>query len=332
MEEAISKDLITSYFSGRATAVEKAKIDKWVKSPLGQELFGVYLLEWENANLQYHADVDQSIFRHFSRIGNTVYSYQSTESEPKGGERRFGKRRQFFWIAAGLVGLLAAGWLFRDPIQFKSYSTGFGQTYKLVLGDGSRVTLNSNSLLRVPRFGRRRREVFLRGEASFSVEHTKDHRRFIVHANDALEVDVLGTEFNIFARARETKVALIEGKIRLHYWNGGRLKNLTMKPGDLVIRNSQGQTSLTKTEHPQNILAWKSHRYILENTPLREVCHLFEDNFGVKVIIPDSALAMRTISGSFTALNAGELLRTLTDDSGILYDKSADGKTITLTD
>ena len=336
MEEVVNKDLVFTYFSGRATAVEKENIDKWVNTPPGQELFMVYLQEWENSNLQYQADIDQGISRHFSRIGNSNETHPPIESDTRSLAKSLGRKRWLFWMAAaGWIGLVAtAGWLLRDTIQYKTYATDFGETQRLELTDGSQVTLNANSSLLVPRFGfgRKTREVFLTGEASFSVRHTRDHRRFVVHANDALEVDVLGTEFNVFARARETRVALVKGKVRLRYLDGNRLKNLTMKPGDLVTRDSRGQTSLAKTEHPQNFLVWESHHYILEKATMQEVCHLFEDNFGITVIIPDSVLAMRTISGSFTALNAEELLEILTYDSGILYEKSADGKTITLTE
>lgn len=336
MEEAVNKDLVFTYFSGRATALEKESIDRWVKTPLGQELFLAYLQEWENSNLQYLANVEQGISRHFSRIGDHVNAGPQIESAPPKPEKHFGKRRWLLWVAAsGWIGLLAAaGWLLRDPILYETHATGFGETRKLELAYGSRVTLNANSSLKVPRFefGQKVREVFLKGEASFSVNHTKDHQRFIVHANNALEVDVLGTEFNVFARARETKVALIKGKVRLRYLDGTGPKNLTMEPGDLVTRDSGGQTSLAKTQYPKNFSAWESHRYILDNTPLLEVCHLFEDNFGITVVIADSALAMRTISGSFTALNAGELLEILTYDSGISYKKSSNGKTITLTE
>lgn len=308
MEVVISKDAAFTYFSGRATAVEKENIDKWVKTPVGQEMFVVYLQEWENNNLQYQANVEQGISRHFQRITNPEEN-PHRESELKNWEGRPRNRRWMFWMAAaGWVGLMAVGWLLRDTIQYETHATGFGETQSMELADGSRVTLNSNSSLRVPRwgFGRKTREVFLTGEASFSVIHTRDHRRFVVHANDALEVDVLGTEFNVFARARGTKVALVEGKVRLRYRDGALLKNLTMKPGDFVTRDSSGKTSLINTEHAQNYLAWQSHRYVLEKATMREVCQLFEDNFGITVRIPDSTLAMHTISGSFTALNAAE--------------------------
>lgn len=336
MEAAIGKDLIFTYFSGRATAVEKENIDKWVKTPAGRELFAVYLQEWENANLQYRADVEQAISRHLRRMADPAEkSPPAAGSVSENGESRSGNRRWVLWmVAAGWVGLVVAGWLLRDNVQYETYGTRFGETRKVVLSDGSRVTLNANSSLRVPRFGfgPDTREVFLKGEASFSVTHTRDHKRFIVNANGGLVVDVLGTEFNVFARARQTKVALVEGKVRLHYRDDTGLKNLTMKPGDLVTRDARGETRLTTTRHPQNFLAWQSHRYILEEATMREVCLLFEDNFGIKVFIPDSALAKRTISGSFTALDAEELLEILTSGSGITYEKSADGKTITLTE
>jgi ferric-dicitrate binding protein FerR (iron transport regulator) len=125
-------------------------------------------------------------------------------------------------------------------------------------------------------------------------------------------------------------VVLSKGKVKLHYLEGNAIKQIVMKPGDLVTMDEKGRAVIAKTENPTKYSAWKAHRFIFENESLRKICNLFEDNFGLTVHIPDSSLADQTISGSFTALNAEELLEILTDDSGLSYTKSEDGKVITL--
>ncbi len=334
MKESINKELVFNYFSGRATVFEKEIIDQWASEPQGKELLFVWLQEWENNNLQYQADVEKGLSKHWLRMSSGEYrplyaeDNQSTENE-----RAVLWRRNSVWFAAAVVLImLSGGGLFRDNIRYKTFSTGFTETKRLVLTDGSKVVINANSKLRIPRFGfgAKTREVYLSGEADFNISHTEDHKHFIVHANDNLDIEVLGTEFNVYARPRGTKVVLNKGKVQLNYRDGRSVKQLTMAPGDLVTMDRNGFKSVTKTDNPQNFSAWKIHRFIFENESLLEICHLFEDNFGVKVHIPDSTLARQTISGSFTALNAEELLEILTDDSGLSYQKSDDGKVITL--
>jgi transmembrane sensor len=335
MNQAINKDLIFNYFSGRATAFEKEVIDEWTRGTQGKEQLFIWLLEWEGQNLQYQADVDKGISRHQHLMTELADTISSKEDDAVVlNEATSGSGKRMFWLVAAAVALtvMSGGWFFQNNIRYQTYATSFGQTQRLELEDGSKVILNSNSTLKVPRFsfGKTTRDVYISGEANFTVTHTKDHKRFIVHTDKNLDIEVLGTEFNVYARMRGSRVVLNKGKVTLHYLDGLSMKQITMKPGDLVTMDALGRATIEKTESPQNYSAWKAHRFIFENESLRGICNLFEDNFGIKVHIPDSSLATQTISGSFTALNAEELLEILTDDSGLSYKKSEDGKVITL--
>ncbi|MHA4742058.1 FecR family protein [Dyadobacter sp. MSC1_007] len=335
MKESINKELIFNYFSGNATAFEKELIDQWSADAHSKELLFIWLLEWENQNLQYDADVEKGIERHFSRMDEFTQDISSDESDRTVLHRAMplsGKLRH--WLAAAAVSLvmLSGGWLVRNHIRYEVYATDFGQIQRIQLADGSKVILNANSTLKVPRFGfgKTTRDVYMTGEADFAITHTKDDKKFIVHTSKNFNVEVLGTEFNVYARSRGSRVVLNAGKVKLHYTDGASAKQIVMKPGELVTMNQKGQPVITKTDSPQNFSAWKAHRFVFENESLRSICDLFEDNFGLKVLIPDSTLAAQTISGSFTALNAEELVETLVEDSGLSYQKSEDGKIITL--
>lgn len=332
MKESINKELIFNYFSGNATALEKDLIDRWSADPQAREQLFIWLMEWENQNIQYNADVEHAITRHFSRIEQQPVE---VEEEHNAARRAFTlRKRGKFWLIAAAVTLvlLTGGWLARDHVRYEIYTTGFGQIQRLVLSDGSKVVLNANSTLRVPRFGfgKTSREVYMTGEADFSITHTITHEKFIVHTEKNFDVEVLGTEFNVYARPKRSRVVLNKGKVKLHYLKGSEKDQIVMRPGDLVSFDAPGRASIRKIPNPANYSAWKAHRFVFENESLREICDLFEDNFGLEIRIPDSTLAAQTISGSFTALNAEELFEILADDSGLSYSRSEDGKVITL--
>lgn len=308
MESNITKEFIFNYFAGASTALQKSLIDEWVKDPANRELFFDWLYEWEKKNAQYNVDVKAGLERHRTWVMSLGEQEAAVVFEPR-PVKRLSSRRTVA-AACGLLIALLAGWFARDVIVYKTYETAFGEIKKITLSDGSKVVLNANSTFRVPRFGfgKSTREVLLTGEASFDVVHTKNHTRFVVQTDKNMNIEVLGTEFDVYTRSSGTRVVLNTGQIQLHYSDGQQKQQLTLKPGDLVSMDPKGKMVRTHTTQPQNYSAWKYHRFVFEDQPFREICNRLEETFGTKIIIKDEILAGKVISGSFTALDAEELL------------------------
>lgn len=320
MKTQVTKETLYNYFSGRATVFQKQMIEEWAKDQQNRELFYEYLAIWEREHPQYVVDADAALERHRLRMEPQNENRVETE-EFIMVERRISSR---FMMAASIAFLvLLGGWVFRGNLLYKTHTTAYGQTRTLKLEDGSRVVLNANSALKVPRFGfgHRTREVYLTGEANFSVTHTANHQSFVVKTGQEFDVVVLGTEFVVNTRPAAAKVVLNKGKVQLRYQEGNTQKQLTMKPGDLVTMEAGGKARLRQIAKPQNYAAWQEHRFVFEETTLKEVAQLFEDNFGIPVEIPETELAQWTLSGSFTANNAEELLETLTEAANLSYRK-----------
>lgn len=313
MKHILSKTILFDYLAGRATPLEKQITEEWLSKESNTEQFHQWLYEWERQSPQYHPDADTAFSQLVHRID--AHSREDTAGPDLPIMRqRIGSRG---WLVAATIVLVLSvgGWLLRKPILYKNYETEYGETSAFVLRDGSHVTLNANSSLLVPRFGFQagEREVFLSGEAQFSVRHTSDHQRFIVKTSDTFQVEVLGTEFTVFARSRGTKVALSQGKIRLDYTEGSQKRQLMMKPGELVTVNKEGSLTLETTDTPEQHAAWKEQRFVFNNTSVQEICALIEENFGVVIRIEDPQIASRTITGNFKAQTAEDLLTVLTE-------------------
>ncbi|WP_428667343.1 FecR family protein [Runella sp.] len=329
MKMQVTKDMLFNYFSGRATVFQKQMIEDWAQDSENRELFYNYLAMWESEHPQYVADPQAALEAHRSRMAQRDEEGGDEEEEPVFVERRLSSR---FLAAASIVFLmLIGGWVFRENLLYKTHKTAYGQTQTVKLEDGSQVVLNANSSLKVSRFGfgSHTREVYLTGEANFSVTHKDDNQKFIVKTNQDFEVVVLGTEFVVNTRPKVAKVVLNKGKVQLRYQEGNTQKQLMMKPGDLVTMDAKGAANLRQIAKPQNYAAWQDHRFVFEETTLKEVAQLFEDNFGLQVEIPESELAQWTLSGSFTANNAEELLETLTEASNLSYRKEGNRIIIT---
>ncbi len=328
MKTQVTKETLYNYFSGRATVFQKQMIEDWAQDQQNRELFYEYLAIWEREHPQYVVDIDAALERHRLRMEPQNENGGETE-EFIVVERRISSR---FMMAASLAFLvLLGGWVFRENLLYKTHTTAYGQTQTLKLEDGSQVVLNANSSLKVPRFGfgRQTREVHLKGEANFLVTHTTDHQKFVVKTGQEFDVVVLGPEFVVNTRPAAAKVVLNKGKVQLRYQEGNAQKQLTMKPGDLVTMEAGGKANLRQIAQPQNYAAWQEHRFVFEETTLKEVAQLFEDNFGIPVEIPETELAQWTLSGSFTAYNAEELLETLTEAANLSYRKEGNKIIIT---
>lgn len=313
MQQNIPKHTLFEYLAGRANPLEKKAVEEWLKNTENAAFFHRCLYEWEMQSPQYQPDGDTA----FTQLTDRIAQYESGVSPAR---EEIVSPSLWNWrtwqFAASITILLAVGaWLFRQPILYEQFKTDFGQTTSFDLSDGSHVTLNANSLLLVPRFGfdDAVREVILRGEAEFSVEHTLTNQRFVVKTSDQFQVEVLGTEFTVFARPRGTRVALNKGAIRLDYGKSSQRKNLLMKPGESVTLNPEGHFTRQRVTEKSEETAWKEHRFAFDNTPLREICAIIAENFGLIVRPGGDEIAARTITGNFKAETAEELLAVLVE-------------------
>ncbi|MBC7568197.1 MAG: FecR domain-containing protein [Spirosoma sp.] len=299
----VTKDIILKSFEGRTTPLQRALLIDWLGDPAHIEQYHEWLEEWERANPQFLPDVTTAFRRSLQQP-----SFAEEPTFLPVSRLTWGRWLLIASIALAL--LLGGGYLLREPLLYVRHRTAFGELQTLTLPDGSRVTLNANTQLRLSRwtFGKDTREVWLRGEAEFSVRHLLSNQPFRVHTPDGLTVRVLGTEFVVYSRARGSKVALVKGSVQLQANRPGLTRPLTIKPGDVVTLSSQGQFLLQHRQQIPPLTAWKDHQFIFDNTPLSDIASQVTEQFGVIVDIPDTTLAQRRLGGTFRAQSAPELL------------------------
>jgi hypothetical protein len=129
-----------------------------------------------------------------------------------------------------------------------------GADYQLVLSDGTKVWLNSESELKYPSFFKGdKRMVELKGEGFFKV--TKDpKRRFITKVNN-LKIEVLGTSYNIsaYAEDKEIKATLISGSIK-----AVTKENTTiLKPDQQLTFSDENKKWEVKEVDVEDYVSWK---------------------------------------------------------------------------
>ena len=238
------------------------------------------------------------------------------------------------FIGVSIVAVLA--FLLINNTHTVTYATDYGKVRSVPLPDGSTVILNANSRLRVSETWDydQPREVWLEGEAFFEVQKVfRDSMtngtagaapvKFIVHTGQ-LDVEVLGTQFNVNNRHRETKVVLKSGRVKLSVKSGKKTEEIFMQPGEMVAFNELSNALTKKIVNPDTHAGWKDLKLIFEEATLGEVAQTLEDLYGIQIIFERPALAEEQFTGSVPYNDIGVILEAFTKlyDIGITRDEN----------
>lgn len=207
-----------------------------------------------------------------------------------------------------------------------------GGQFNIVLSDGTKVWLNSESQLKYPvRFlnGETRQVELVYGEAYFDVTPSLENKgsKFVV-LNDAQEVEVLGTEFNIKAYKDETNIytTLVEGKVAVAY--NGKSQNLS--PSLQSNLNTLSKTVSVAQVDVNNEISWMEGKFSFKGKPLKEIMKVISRWYDVEVVIKNKELEEVTFRGVFGKnRNLEEILTTLQTLS-LIKKYEINGKIITL--
>lgn len=259
---------------------------------------------------------------------------QAPNSPSKGGNiipLQFWRKRSLLAAAAvGLVLLISAiGMLWPQKEQSVQYATAFGEKRTIQLPDNSVIVLNSNSIVTIPEkwSANKPRRVILEGEAFFSVTHQANNQKFIVSIPGGKQIDVLGTEFNVYDRDNESKIVLSSGKVNLSLLQNGKTKQMEMQPGDLVSVTADGAFSLKKVD-PELYTAWTAGKVYFDDYTLHDVAYMIEQQYGYKVVFDSKALSDQKITAFLEVRSPEDILSTIAETFEVTITKK--DKTITI--
>lgn len=154
--------------------------------------------------------------------------------------------------------------------NYATLSVPKGGEYQIVLSDGSKVWLNSDSRLRFPSpFTGDKRTVFLEGEAYFEVTHDPQ-KPFIVSTED-MNIRVLGTKFNVKAYAEDEAIytTLVAGSVETSSKQSSN--SVRLIPNEQCVYLPADDRMETRKIDPQTFLGWVQGRFIFENETLEEI-------------------------------------------------------------
>lgn len=233
------------------------------------------------------------------------------------------------WMAAAAVAALvvvAGGILYKQPPRktvLATLTTGYGEIRNMVLPDGSIVTLNANAVLQYDSitWNTNQREVWINGEAFFNVAPDAAGK-FIVHAGNALKIQVLGTRFNVVARTNDIRVILNSGKVKVDLSKGNTRQTVVLDPGEMADYTvATGMIQHISADTSQ-LTSWRNNQFIFRGSNLKDISKQIEEQFGVKVIFASPELANLQFTGTTPANDLGVMLTILEKTLDIKIDRS----------
>lgn len=245
--------------------------------------------------------------------------------------RVMGSRWVVKWmVAAASIAALVLGfwWVITRtgrPEEMAVIKTGYGEIKNILLPDSSVVILNANSSLRMSSSWTETggRQVCLEGEAYFQVQKkASTAEKFVVHTKE-VDVEVLGTKFNVNTRRQRAVVSLEEGKVRLSM-NGvvttvmEKKAGLVMRPGQVAEVDDDLQTKVNEDKDVAERSGWSRHEFHFDHTSLGEIAHLVQDTYGYEMVVEDSTMLEKEISdaGGVRVSDVQDLVKVLIVASG----------------
>jgi transmembrane sensor len=194
----------------------------------------------------------------------------------------------------------------------RRYATAIGQSRDVLLSDGSKVTLNTASLVEV-RYTAARRDVrLLTGQAMFQVAKNPD-RPFVVWARDR-QVTALGTAFDVRIRGDGVQVLLVEGHVRVDPVRPQGLARLI--PALARTDLTAGQQLLTEGASAGEVMAvdveretaWNRGVLIFRNDSVGDAVREVNRYSQVPIVVDDPGVANLKVSGIFPTASQADFI------------------------
>lgn len=277
-----------------------------------------------------NADAATHAFRHAPPP-----SFAQRSRRHAGVEHRTPRRRLILGLAItvlmALTVTLTMGWRHHASEAQVSYRTAIGDLQEVVLTDGSRVTLSSNSRILVT-MSRRERHVDLQQGEAFFVVAKNPARPFVVSA-DGRRVTAVGTRFSVRRDASDLRVVVTQGLVQLESDpHPGRPSQATtlLPAGSVALASDNGVVVHSgSVEQAREYLNWRSGFVSFHDTSLATAVAEINRYNTRKIVIGDAQIGAMRVGGNFRWSNTDAFVRLLVQGFPIKANRRGD--TIVLT-
>ncbi len=210
-----------------------------------------------------------------------------------------------------------------NAIAYNMLKVPYGKKFGLILSDGSKVNLNSGSTLKYPvhfEIGSTR-EVYLEGEGYFAVAKDEVHP-FIVKTK-ALNIRVLGTQFNLSAYTDDENIStvLVEGSVG--FFDKDTQFDVSgyprLLPGHIASwQKHHGNIKIEETD-TELYTGWLDGKIIFDHMPFRQIRKKLERHYNVSISNRYKELEEIQFTASFDTETIGQVLEAFSKNYSMKY-------------
>ncbi len=230
---------------------------------------------------------------------SALRTFPRNDVPPDAGWKMMITGRRIAALMAVLGGIGAAALTYTMPSSEQVYSTPVGGHTVLSLADGSKIELNTDTVLRVRNSGTQRLVKLDKGEAFFDIKHDAAHP-FVILAENHRVTD-LGTKFVVHDGGNRLEVSLVEGSAQIKSMIPGEVSHVAvLTKGDVAIATANSMSVRKSSEKVLlQSLAWRRNVLILDNMTLAKAAAEFNRYNKQKLVIADPVVARLTVVGTF---------------------------------
>jgi transmembrane sensor len=261
-------------------------------------------------------------------------------------------RTLFFPLVVALISTGALMWMMmghgpRRPanaenvlaVPITPYSTRIGETRQITLADGSVLTLNTNTIVRVA-YSQRAREITLeRGEATFKVADASAAPFNVIAGQRTFQAQ--GAQFNLRTLPDNVDLIVIEGKVKILDARPREPKTPARRRdvityGEQTISASEEalvepgfqSVSLIDASDMEARLAWQKGMIIFSDKALEDAIAEVERYTSTKFVLTDRKLGALRVSGSFRTGNVNSVRLALRRDFYVASRRDTRGRIV----
>lgn len=243
-------------------------------------------------------------------------------------------RRRYFATAASVCAMvLAVAFMVLWSGNNQAYQTGIGEQRSVMLADGSRITLNTNSRVRVSYSKNTRTVALERGQAYFRV--AKEHRPFEVETRNGV-VRAVGTAFDVYQRRDGMIVTVAEGTVAVSETNDEAAVSpdgITRNPARMLhagervalAEGSKLQLAQVEAAPVDRSVAWLGGKLVFDAEPLSQAVAEINRYSRKQVLIGDERLGTLQMSGVFRVGETGDFVRSVSEYFSLRVEADARG-------
>lgn len=269
---SMKNELLAKYILGEANTKEGQRVEQWLEE----------------------SEDHQREFRQLKRrieLGSKRYKYGVFDPRQAIQKVKFPAKMRYLRIlpvAASIIVLIfGVLWFWnKSSLQETVLLSRTGETKVFYLPDSSRVTLTGDSRLTYnAQFGKTNRELSLRGEVFFQVKRDTS-KPFIVETS-LIQVEVLGTSFQVIAQKLQAEVAVEKGRVKITTQD--KKQESILETGMSVKYGKKDRKLMISTKED------KGEQQILkfDNAPLSEVIETLNEYYDSHITLPSDYTTLR---------------------------------------